>query len=959
MSIFKLGLIGKTPPGKFKDIVDHLTRAKKKKSDFPDVFFANELPIPVKKQNVEEIEAINRFTRDNPRKDMANGGRIGLRGGDAARSDAASGRNAGRADPSGGVERGGGNRERRISEQYIKPPTVGGGGGYQKPPVVVNPLKNLQTHFDNNQKLKDAVTLGLITNEEYNTLGGYDVKETLGMGPVDSFLGSLAYNTVQSIKGDQPFGEIFGDAKRTAQGATNISPELKAKYENIMQMADGGRIGFKKGERVDLELENLTRIENAKEKGVKTRDASAFKALPGYDNITYTDFRNKETGEVFRKYGVRVRVQDKNVQKIGTTADKYKNIDTLKEALELRDDFRKANPKNIKPLDKEKQKIVKDTRRTNIKGQGGVEDFLPAKAGTGVQKGHAGNIKKQKIKPSNIIYTPEAINVGMAGRGDAKVFTDLDYKIEQAEEEIERIKKSKAPLSVKKRLLDAQDKLLTDYAFQSGGFKTPTLSTGEVFGEFLQKGKSMDMFDIFPNMTEKEAKTFVRKYITEKGELKPFYKRKVEAGTLSDADKINIQKSKLFLDNVELAKKNVKTFNVKKFNKEQSNILKMMGFKCKFAKADGGRIGLSTGSGRCDDPASYVDDINETRKNLNSDDVRVRAAAKAKLDKGLQIAKTLPKIGTFLRRAGQATLGSISKALQASGLGTPVGLAVEGIVEGGIYDYYRGKGYTHDQAYQETFFPGIISGRPEGVPWYGGAESLLEKELVGATGVDEEGKTIATPENISGKVAQYVSALKDQDQVYDAFGRLEQGQQAQRKDIIEEAQADIQDLNRSGTINRINKLMNVDTRFDADTAKQAYEEAVQAQAAKQAARGKAYKDEYYVNQDTTQDFDDKLQKERNKDMLQMFPPTTVEQVQNAYKAAGRGDELKNFQAQDYKNIMQAADIFNKQSYFADNFRLEKAGGGIAKLAGVSSGPPPASGPNSQGLLSLKNRARNY
>ena len=36
-----------------------------------------------------------------------------------------------------------------------------------------------------------------------------------------------------------------------------------------------------------------------------------------------------------------------------------------------------------------------------------------------------------------------------------------------------------------------------------------------------------------------------------------------------------------------------------------------------------------------------------------------------------------------------------------------------------------------------------------------------------------------------------------------------------------------------------------------------------------------------------------------------------------------------------------------------------AGGGIAKLAGVSSGPAPVRGPNSQGLLSLKNRVRNY
>ena len=178
----------------------------------------------------------------------ANGGRIGFRGGDAAKSDRASGRNAGRADERGGVERGGGNRDRRRVEQYTKPPTVsGGGGGDQKTPVVVNPLKNLSTHFANNQKLKDAVALGLITNDEYNVLGGYDVKQTMGMGPVDSFMGSLAYNTVQSLKGEQPFGEIFGDAKRTAMGASNISPELQTKYENIMQMADGGRAGLAEG----------------------------------------------------------------------------------------------------------------------------------------------------------------------------------------------------------------------------------------------------------------------------------------------------------------------------------------------------------------------------------------------------------------------------------------------------------------------------------------------------------------------------------------------------------------------------------------------------------------------------------------------------------------------------------------------------------------------------------------
>ena len=47
--------------------------------------------------------------------------RPGYRGDDAAKSDAASGRDAGRADPGGGVERGGG---RDPSQQYINTPPI-------------------------------------------------------------------------------------------------------------------------------------------------------------------------------------------------------------------------------------------------------------------------------------------------------------------------------------------------------------------------------------------------------------------------------------------------------------------------------------------------------------------------------------------------------------------------------------------------------------------------------------------------------------------------------------------------------------------------------------------------------------------------------------------------------------------------------------------------------------------
>ena len=84
-------------------------------------------------------------------------------------------------------------------------------------------------------------------------------------------------------------------------------------------------------------------------------------------------------------------------------------------------------------------------------------------------------------------------------------------------------------------------------------------------------------------------------------------------------------------------------------------------------------------------------------------------------------------------------------------------------------------------------------------------------------------------------------------------------------------------------------------------------------------------------------------------MLRMFPPPTVETIQDTYKQYGVEDRLKDFTAQDYKDEMKRFDDYQKQSYFADNFRLEKAGGGIVKLAGDDSGPPPKSGPTPHGL----------
>ena len=239
----------------------------------------------------EEPEYVNPLSLLSPRiagtQFAAEGGRIGLRGGDAARSDAASGRNAGRADPSGGVERGGDNRDRRRVEQYTKPPT-NVGGGTQKTPVVANPFKNLSKHFANNQKLKNAVAAGLITNKEYNILGGYDSKQTLGMGPIDTGLASLGYNVVQSVKGNQPLGDIFGDVARNVKGATNISPDLQAKYENIMQMAGGGIASLEDMDREGFLLGGIAKGLKKAVRGVKKLAKSPIgKAALGFAAFQY------------------------------------------------------------------------------------------------------------------------------------------------------------------------------------------------------------------------------------------------------------------------------------------------------------------------------------------------------------------------------------------------------------------------------------------------------------------------------------------------------------------------------------------------------------------------------------------------------------------------------------------------------------------------------------------------
>ena len=205
------------------------------------------------------------------------------------------------------------------------------------------------------------------------------------------------------------------EAYKYAQDKSNYYKDLNMRQQMRAPFAGGGS-----RPRTDLEFENLTRKQLMEERGTGPKNTAGFKNLPGEDNIIYTDYKNKKTGETIRKYGVRIRSQKDNVQKILTTGEKFRNIDSLEEAKKIRDDFREVNPKNIKPRDPKKVYATKERRgaRTKEISSRSVEDEIRAKKGSGKHLHHAA-FRNSLADLKNLMYIDEASNVKMT-----KLFED-------------------------------------------------------------------------------------------------------------------------------------------------------------------------------------------------------------------------------------------------------------------------------------------------------------------------------------------------------------------------------------------------------------------------------------------------------------------------------------------------------------------------------------------------------
>jgi len=330
----------------------------------------------------------------------------------------------------------------------------------------------------------------------------------------------------------------------------------------------------------------------------------------------------------------------------------------------------------------------------------------------------------------------------------------------------------------------------------------------------------------------------------------------------------------------------------------QIKLFKQLGYRCR--RAAGGEETVEC----------YMSDVEKTRADMKSSDVTVRAKALTKQRKSLQLASKIPQLKKILKTGVQLGTAAITKPLQALGLTSGIGYAIEGIVEGGFYDNARRKGYNHEQAMAETFTPGLLAGRPEDVPWYGGAEKLREKELIGDV-------------QQNPKVAHYVDALKEQDRIYETIARKE----GARDDYdLAEASADVQDLARSGAYGRVDRTLDPESM-----ASQAYNTAVEKRDALDQRRRTEYleKVEPAFLEREQKSFDTKRHRDkRYREMKEKFPGYSDEEI----------DEILEYYetsqpevGMSYGELGKMFDIGDKQAYFADNFRTEKAGGGIMNL----------------------------
>jgi len=346
--------------------------------------------------------------------------------------------------------------------------------------------------------------------------------------------------------------------------------------------------------------------------------------------------------------------------------------------------------------------------------------------------------------------------------------------------------------------------------------------------------------------------------------------------------------------------------------------------ECKIGKAEGGRIG-------------FANSITCIQDGLKEQKIAAQQGNK-------KAARELVQVGKVATRAG----------LLKNLLG-PGAFLGEAVYEGAVIGNKVLGGKPSDIAYAESYLSYLDPRK-----YRGELDPLkMEREDMVTRTINDE-----TIDGLNANLLRSGFAAQDQVSAFnEAVNEKLRGETAGRLDIANKAAADIRE--QSKFVNPAKDIISSEAFKDATNIAQEY---LQGQAGKQMADFGVFS----VPQSTIADEGRRVRamtemRELNplmsdQELLELLKSYNINPKDYDYTYTPRNfpadtsskpltgfDNLRDFyqQQQATQNIADAGGVANL------------AGGGIAKIAGDSSGRPPVSGPNPQGLLSLKNRVRNY
>ena len=843
-------------PFKYAQMMKYLTRVKKQKPDLPDVFPASKAPIPAKKQTVEDIEAINRFVRANPRQDMAGGGMLVQPGFGGVRQGYAESKGSGIKLSSAEIKK---LKENLSAEDFnkldfdrtgVQSGQVNYGVGqrdnkslYRK---VVNILKpGAQTtgsKIINNEKLANALIKSANAGDNIQTIMTKMNKldKSLSRNQISSAINAFVKRGNISKEFERVAGKdlTIGDQKKYNK---IIEKEVKAGKLNVAQIAKEADVAdsvvknwIRQNKGDKFYDENYTYEKGRLKTGTLQKQKDLFNYIETVDNISAAEVKkifNMESGKATQELMsdlVSVIYRMRGNSKTGSIIVPYDDEGRMREVLrKIRNapDFEDIYQRRIGDLVLSAFKKGSKAQKQAIKSLGeyykfskALKEVVPELA---LSLDHVVPFQfleevKQGANPVNLIKVkpiPQAINRFKANFDNARIELNRLNKINPNSPEVKK----------KFKLLKELENITP---IEFGGIS----QKGNVY-DF--KAKPIGQSDLIKDAARGiEQYQKVARFSKDVLSNKALQKKFIDAGITVGKDMAMFDKVKL------LSNKQIKGLSA--FMKEQ-------GIACRLSKG-----------ANCNTLQAYIKSLNDLSLKASQGDTAAASTLK-------NFTKKAVTTGRFLKNA----LG-------------PLAIASEFAVEGGI-------------ALNKTL--------DEGIPFKQAfADSYINKYVFG-------------PKLQIDKEAEIAKEMAKGEE----FAMAKRGE---RMMIPQSAEADAQRL------------------------KQREEE-----------RLALFPDLQFANP-SNQQIDQILEEQG------AFSPFTLgfgmQQTQ-----PGIGDTKYNEDVA-YQEIR---DILNKriddriQSQQMQNIAdaggvANLAGGGIAKLAGVSSGPPPESGPMSQGLQGLMKRVRN-